>query len=84
MAPLGLNFISLYKLQAETYNTHYNNNTEHLHNRDSEESQFESQILDICTPHTPSSKICVLAWFIAHALKCASLAIEHLRIDSHG
>ena len=39
MAPLGLNFISLYKLQAETYNTHYNNNTEHLHNRDSGESQ---------------------------------------------
>ena len=32
-------FISLYKLQAETYNTHYNNNTEHVHNRDSEESQ---------------------------------------------
>ena len=36
---LGLNFISLYKLQAEAYNTHYNNNTEHLHNRDSEESE---------------------------------------------
>ena len=39
---IGLNFISLYKLQAETYNTHYDNNTEHLHNRDSEESQNES------------------------------------------
>ena len=38
-------FISLYKLQAETYNTHYNNNTEHLHNRDSEESQ-----IDFCNP----------------------------------
>ena len=36
---IGLNFISLYKLQAETYNTHSDNNTEHLHNRDSEESQ---------------------------------------------
>ena len=42
---LGLNFISLYKLQAETYNTHYDNNTEHLHNRDSEESQN-----DFCNP----------------------------------
>ena len=41
----GLNFISLYKLQAETYNTYYDNNTEHLHNRDSEESQN-----DFCNP----------------------------------
>ena len=37
--------ISLYKLQAETYNAHYNNNTEHLYNRDSEESQN-----DFCNP----------------------------------
>ena len=41
----GLNFISLYKLQAETYNTHYDNNTGHLHNRGSEESQN-----DFCNP----------------------------------
>ena len=32
-------------LQAETYNSYYNNNTEHLHNRDSEESQN-----DFCNP----------------------------------